>query len=102
MTASGCGAHVRDYGELLRDDPLYRDKAQRFSELTKDIAEVVETERKQGRLPQLPPRPLSTRPKLIATANIGCLTHLAAASPLPVRHWIELLDETLAETAAGQ
>ena len=45
---------------------------------------------------------LSTRPKLIATANIGCLTHLAAASPLPVRHWIELLDETLAETAAGQ
>lgn len=32
------------------------------------------------------------RPTLIATANIGCLSHLAAAAPLPVCHWIELLD----------
>jgi len=31
----------------------------------------------------------------IATANIGCLTHLQAASPVPVRHWIELVDEAL-------
>jgi glycolate oxidase iron-sulfur subunit len=38
---------------------------------------------------------LSTRPNVIATANIGCLTHLAAASPVPVRHWVELLDEAL-------
>jgi glycolate oxidase iron-sulfur subunit len=37
---------------------------------------------------------------MIVTANIGCLTHLAEASPLPVRHWIELLDETLAASAA--
>jgi glycolate oxidase iron-sulfur subunit len=34
-------------------------------------------------------------PKVIATANIGCLTHLASASRRPVRHWIELLDERL-------
>jgi len=31
----------------------------------------------------------------IATANIGCLAHLQAASDLPVRHWIELVDEAL-------
>jgi len=31
-------------------------------------------------------------PATIATANIGCLTHLAAAAEVPVRHWIELLD----------
>jgi len=30
-------------------------------------------------------------PDVIATANIGCLTHLASG-PTPVRHWIELLD----------
>jgi glycolate oxidase iron-sulfur subunit len=30
---------------------------------------------------------------LVATANIGCLAHLQAGSPRPVRHWIELLDE---------
>ena len=34
-------------------------------------------------------------PRLIATANIGCLTHLQAGSVLPVRHWIELIDEAL-------
>jgi glycolate oxidase iron-sulfur subunit len=31
----------------------------------------------------------------IATANIGCLTHLQAASAVPVRHWVELVDEAL-------
>ena len=29
----------------------------------------------------------------IATANIGCLSHLQAGTRTPVRHWIELLDE---------
>ena len=32
-------------------------------------------------------------PEVIATANIGCLTHLQAGSALRVRHWIELLDK---------
>ncbi|EKE17857.1 MAG: hypothetical protein ACD_10C00239G0001, partial [uncultured bacterium] len=35
-------------------------------------------------------------PEVIATANIGCLMHLQAGSVLPVRHWIELMDEVLA------
>lgn len=30
-------------------------------------------------------------PELIATANIGCLTHLNEASRVPVRHWLELV-----------
>ena len=33
---------------------------------------------------------------MIVTANIGCLTHLQSGSPIPVRHWVELLDEALA------
>ena len=36
------------------------------------------------------------QPELIATANIGCLTHLQSGSDVPVRHWVELLDERLA------
>jgi len=32
------------------------------------------------------------RPDVIATANVGCALHLAAASPVPVVHWIELLE----------
>jgi glycolate oxidase iron-sulfur subunit len=37
----------------------------------------------------------------IATANIGCLSHLQAASPVPVRHWIELVDEALGRRIAS-
>lgn len=36
------------------------------------------------------------RPVAIATANIGCLSHLQGGTATPVRHWIELLDEALA------
>jgi glycolate oxidase iron-sulfur subunit len=38
-------------------------------------------------------------PDLIATANIGCLEHLRAASPVPVRHWIELVADALERTS---
>lgn len=31
------------------------------------------------------------QPDLIATANVGCQTHLADAAKVPVLHWIELL-----------
>lgn len=34
-------------------------------------------------------------PDIIATANIGCQLHLGAGSRVPVRHWIELLEEVL-------
>ncbi|HNK02538.1 MAG TPA: heterodisulfide reductase-related iron-sulfur binding cluster, partial [Accumulibacter sp.] len=34
-------------------------------------------------------------PSVLVTANIGCQTHLQSGSSLPVRHWIELIDERL-------
>ncbi|MCS3467584.1 glycolate oxidase iron-sulfur subunit [Pseudomonas sp. JUb42] len=37
----------------------------------------------------------SGRPEVIATANIGCQTHLGGAGRTPVRHWIELVEEAL-------
>ncbi|MGD2118659.1 MAG: glycolate oxidase subunit GlcF [Chromatiales bacterium] len=163
LTASGCGTHFRDYGNLLQDDPQYSDKARRVSELTKDIAEVVAEEWPKNPACELP-KPkrahriafqsscslqhgeklngyvekllkqagfklvpvsysfmccgaagtysilqrelseslrqrklqtlLASRPEIIVTANIGCLTHLAETAPVPVHHWIEILDET--------
>jgi glycolate oxidase iron-sulfur subunit len=39
---------------------------------------------------------LGEQPDVIATANIGCLEHLRPASPVPVRHWIEIVDAVLA------
>lgn len=44
ITASGCGALVKEYHYLLRDDPAYSDKAARVSELARDIAEILRDE----------------------------------------------------------
>lgn len=35
------------------------------------------------------------KPDQLITANIGCLMHLQSGTSLPVRHWIEILDERL-------
>ena len=41
VNAAGCGATMKEYGHLLRDDPAYRDKAERFSSLVKDAGEFL-------------------------------------------------------------
>jgi glycolate oxidase iron-sulfur subunit len=41
VTASGCGATVKDYGYMLRDDPLYANKAARVAALARDVSEVA-------------------------------------------------------------
>lgn len=154
MTASGCGATVREYGHLLANDPAYRDKAARISALTRDLCEVVPAssvpraarpmrvafqspcslqhgQQLRGQVEsllraagheltpvaephlccgsagtysilqpelsaQLRDRKLANlaagAPEAVATANIGCLSHLQGASEVPVRHWIELVE----------
>jgi glycolate oxidase iron-sulfur subunit len=42
---------------------------------------------------------MARQPEQILSANVGCITHLQAASPVPVRHWIEVLDEALSQTS---
>ncbi|MEJ1358409.1 MAG: heterodisulfide reductase-related iron-sulfur binding cluster, partial [Candidatus Sedimenticola sp. (ex Thyasira tokunagai)] len=44
ITASGCGAMVKEYGELLKDDPEYAEKAAHVSLLAKDLSEVIAAE----------------------------------------------------------
>ncbi|HET7363069.1 MAG TPA: glycolate oxidase subunit GlcF [Burkholderiales bacterium] len=153
MTASGCGVTVKEYGQLLAQDPDYAAKAQRISAITRDLCEVITPQmveqhargkvafqspctlqhgqQLRGRVEALlraagyqltpvddahlccgsagtysllqPEIALELRnrkltalgagaPDVIATANIGCWTHLQGASTTPVRHWIELLD----------
>jgi glycolate oxidase iron-sulfur subunit len=41
----------------------------------------------------------SGAPTAILTANIGCQAHLQGATTLPVRHWIEALDESLSPSS---
>ncbi|WP_299315775.1 glycolate oxidase subunit GlcF [uncultured Halomonas sp.] len=55
QTASGCGAFVKEYAEILANDPAYAEKAARVSELARDLVEVLRDEAlddlsvKQGR-----------------------------------------------------
>ena len=35
------------------------------------------------------------QPAVIASANIGCITHLQSGTATPVRHWVEVLDGVL-------
>jgi len=166
QTASGCGAFVKDYGHLLRDDPAYAAKAERVSGLTRDLVEVLRAEpleklgvhsdlrlafhcpctlqhaQKLGgavesvltrlgfNLTAVPDGHLccgsagtysitqpelsrqlrdnkmsaleSGKPQVIATANIGCQTHLEGAGRTPVRHWIELIEEAMHQTATSE
>ena len=44
QTASGCGAFVKEYGEMLEGDPEYAEKARRVSELARDLVEVLRDE----------------------------------------------------------
>ena len=39
--SAGCGSAMKEYHELLKDDPEYSVKAQQFSELTQDITEFL-------------------------------------------------------------
>ncbi len=159
MTASGCGATVKEYAHLLAEDPAYRDKAARVSALTKDLSEAIPLDGLKGKklretrvafqspctlqhgqqirgkveallaasgyeltavhdahlccgsagtytllhpaiAGELRGRKLAAlqagMPACIATANIGCLSHLRAGTDVPVRHWIELLDAAAA------
>jgi glycolate oxidase iron-sulfur subunit len=56
------------------------------------LQEALSKELKRNKLAALQ----SGMPDLIATANIGCLAHLAVGAQVPVRHWIVALEARLA------
>jgi glycolate oxidase iron-sulfur subunit len=74
MTATGCGAVVREYGYHLKHDPEYAAKARRISTLTRDLSEVVAAE--VGRLAPLVAR--TGRPRV------------AFHPPCSMQHWQRL------------
>lgn len=40
-SSAGCGASMKEYNHLLRDDAAYKDKAERFSGMVQDITEFL-------------------------------------------------------------
>ncbi len=81
LRAAGC--------ELVatRDPTLCCGSAGTYSILQPELAQELRTRKLDSLLGELP--------AVIATANIGCLEHLRQASPVPVRHWIEIVDSLL-------
>lgn len=41
VTASGCGATIKDYAHMLRDDPAYAERGARVAALARDVSEYV-------------------------------------------------------------
>ncbi len=56
VTAAGCGAALKEYGYLLKDDPAYADRARRFSDRVQDFTEHLGA---HDLVP--PPKPLKRR-----------------------------------------
>ena len=41
VNAAGCGSSLKEYGELLRDDPAYAERAKAFAAKVRDLSEVL-------------------------------------------------------------
>jgi len=63
-----------------------------YSVLYPELAQAL----RQRKLTALQAPHADAPPTAIVSANIGCISHLQSGTSLAVKHWIELLDETLA------
>ncbi|HYR94020.1 MAG TPA: (Fe-S)-binding protein [Methylomirabilota bacterium] len=52
VNAAGCGAHLKAYGEVLAEDPVWADRARAFAARVRDLTEVAKPE------PRTAPHPL--------------------------------------------
>ena len=41
INAAGCGSVMKDYGELLKEDPRYADRAAAFGKQVRDVSEIL-------------------------------------------------------------
>jgi glycolate oxidase iron-sulfur subunit len=41
VNASGCGTTLKDYGFMLREDPVYAEAAARIGDLARDVTEII-------------------------------------------------------------
>jgi len=87
----GVESHLRRLGfdvqVAVNESHLCCGSAGTYSVLQPEIATQLR-DRKLGHLDAL-------QPSAVLSANIGCITHLQSGTGTPVRHWIEVLDESL-------
>ena len=87
----GVEKHLTDLGFQIKvtanESHLCCGSAGTYSVLNPALSKQLR-DRKLGHLNAL-------EPQGVLSANIGCITHLQSGSGLPVRHWVELVDEAL-------
>jgi glycolate oxidase iron-sulfur subunit len=83
MTASGCGAMVKEYGHLFARDPAYAQKAKRITELTMDISEILFDEK--AKIEEVLRSSLSPRSSPLAPAS-GAKPRVAFHAPCTLQH----------------
>jgi glycolate oxidase iron-sulfur subunit len=54
--AAGCGSHLKAYGEIFTDDPLFAERATAFARRVRDVSELLVGVEPRGRLHALPLR----------------------------------------------
>lgn len=54
VNAAGCGAHLKNYGHLLREDPAWRARAEAFARKVQDVTEFLARRPLAGPLGPLP------------------------------------------------
>lgn len=52
--AAGCGAALKEYAQLLQEDPLWRDRAAAFSATVRDVSEILAEVAWDGALKRVP------------------------------------------------
>ncbi|MBL8362640.1 MAG: glycolate oxidase subunit GlcF [Rubrivivax sp.] len=87
----GVERHLAGLGFAIRlagsDSHLCCGSAGTYSVLQPELSEQLRDRKLQA---------LAAEPgQTIVSANVGCIQHLQAGTELPVRHWIELLDDAL-------
>ena len=89
----GVEQHLQALGFTLRvsmnEAHLCCGSAGTYSVLQPKLSQQLR-ERKLGHLSEL-------APDTIVSANIGCITHLQSGTDVPVRHWVEVLDQALTD-----
>jgi glycolate oxidase iron-sulfur subunit len=86
----GTESHLRTLGfevALPKDSHLCCGSAGTYSLLEPEIAREL----RDRKLDSLAP----LAPDCIVSSNIGCIQHLQSGTSIPVRHWVEVLDEAL-------
>ena len=90
VTASGCAAFIKDYPDLLADDPAYAEKAQAIADSVRDPVEVLEAAAPAAARPPAAPRvavhdPCTLRNGLRLGGRVEALLRRLGYDPQPVR-----------------